>query len=44
VASSLPSTSDDRSAHDWVVEPGRFEVLVGASATDLRGRSELTWS
>ena len=34
----------DPSAHDWVVEPGRFEVLVAASATDVRGRCELTWS
>ena len=34
----------DPSAHDWVVEPGRFEVLLAASATDVRGRAELTWS
>jgi beta-glucosidase len=34
----------DPAAHDWVVEPGRFEVLVAASAADVRGRAELTWS
>lgn len=34
----------DPSAHDWVVEPGRFELVVAASATDIRGRCELTWS
>ncbi|HUP84598.1 MAG TPA: glycoside hydrolase family 3 C-terminal domain-containing protein [Acidimicrobiales bacterium] len=34
----------DPAAHGWVVEPGRFEVLVAASATDVRGRAELTWS
>ena len=34
----------DPSVHDWVVEPGRFEVLVAASASDVRGRCELTWS
>ena len=33
----------DPSVHDWVVEPGRFEVLIAASATDVRGRCELTW-
>lgn len=33
----------DPSVHDWVVEAGRFEVLVAASATDVRGRAELTW-
>jgi beta-glucosidase len=31
----------DPSTHGWVVEPGRFEVLVAASATDIRGRCEL---
>ena len=23
----------------WVIEPGEFEVLVGASATDIRQRA-----
>jgi beta-glucosidase len=34
----------DPRVHDWVAEPGIFEVLVGASSTDLRGhaRFELT--
>jgi len=25
----------------WVLEPGEFEVLVGASATDIRQRARL---
>ncbi|MDR0938569.1 MAG: glycoside hydrolase family 3 C-terminal domain-containing protein [Mediterranea sp.] len=28
---------DDR-AHQWVAEPGEFEALIGASATDIRGK------
>jgi beta-glucosidase len=34
---------DDR-AHEWVAEAGTFEVLVGASAQDIRARAtfELT--
>ena len=34
----------DPAAHDWVVEPGEFELLVAASAADVRGRATLTWS
>ena len=26
----------DPAKHDWVVEPGRFEILLGASAGDIR--------
>ncbi|HEY8490224.1 MAG TPA: glycoside hydrolase family 3 C-terminal domain-containing protein [Dehalococcoidia bacterium] len=31
----------DPARHDWVAEPGEFEILVGASAADLRGRAVL---
>ncbi len=34
----------DPAAHDWVVEPGTFEVLAAASAADVRGRATLTWT
>lgn len=27
----------DPAVHDWVVDPGSYSVLVGASATDIRG-------
>ena len=27
----------------WVLEPGAFTVLVGASSRDVRGRAEVTW-
>ena len=34
----------DDTKQDWVAEPGTFEVLVGASACDIRGKAafELT--
>ena len=32
---------DDRK-HAWVAEPGTFEALIGASATDIRGRVAFT--
>ena len=28
----------DDKAHEWVVEPGKFEALVGASSADIRSR------
>lgn len=29
---------DDR-VHEWVVEPGKFEAVIGASATDIRSKA-----
>lgn len=26
----------DKQAHDWVVEPGRFDIILGASSQDIR--------
>jgi beta-glucosidase len=28
---------------DWVAEPGRFDLLVGSSATEIRARGSLEW-
>ena len=28
----------DAEKHAWVAEPGRFDVLVGASSADIRGQ------
>jgi beta-glucosidase len=44
---TLPITRDaltyyDDLAHSWVAEAGEFEVLVGASSQDIRGRATFT--
>jgi beta-glucosidase len=31
----------DPAAHDWVVEPGEFELLLASSATDVRSRATI---
>ncbi|CCZ47878.1 putative uncharacterized protein [Bacteroides sp. CAG:661] len=30
----------DAGSHQWMAEPGAFEAIVAASATDIRGRVE----
>lgn len=34
---------DDRK-HEWVAEPGKFEALIGASATDIKGKVMFEYS
>ena len=26
----------DEEKHDWIAEPGRFEILIGSSSADIR--------
>ena len=33
----------DPAIHDWKVEAGEFELLVGASASDIRGSANVVW-
>lgn len=30
----------DADKHEWVCEPGEFEILVGSSSTDIRGKTK----
>jgi beta-glucosidase len=32
---------DAEKTHDFVVEPGMFDVLVGASSADVRARGQI---
>jgi beta-glucosidase len=33
----------DTDTHAWRTDPGRYEVLVGASSRDIRASTEVTW-
>ncbi len=33
----------DVSTHDWVIEPGEFELLVGRSSRDIKGTVQLSY-
>ena len=33
----------DVDAHDWRSDPGRYEILVGASSRDIRASSVIEW-
>ena len=32
----------DDTRHEWVAEPGKFEAIVAASATDIRAKVAFT--
>lgn len=45
VAVSLPAdsfSSYDESKHEWVVNPGKYDVLVGASSRDIKLKGSVT--
>lgn len=33
----------DTAVHDWIVEPGRFTLLIGASSRDIRLQKSFDW-
>ena len=34
----------DDEAHRWIVDPGEYDILVGASAVDIRLKQRVTLS
>lgn len=33
----------DDSKHEWIAEPGKFKVMIGASSTDIRSTAQFTY-